>query len=255
MNIFHIWRYLLQHKHRLKGETRERAFSRPYPCVRNELLERPQKKNHFWIWVFVSQKRKACLGTVVIFQGFATIALLLAHAPFISYQFLHRTSYCSSRILRPLKIFKDSFNVSGKCTFSAIDFYQMAKCSYHSYKHPPNSAQCSQCSEVISRQSGTDRSNWPPTLKYLKYLSFTINNEQLNSKVTSLPPSSMKEEENTFYNYKSNGGEQFVWIELEIKGSLIICPINFPSLDVRCRSGPPLSILVSHPCLGQVHFH
>ena len=252
MNIFHIWRYLLQHKHRLKGETRERAFSRPYPCVRNELLERPQKKNHFWIWVFVSQKRKACLGTVVIFQGFATIALLLAHAPFISYQFLHRTSYCSSRILRPLKIFKDSFNVSGKCTFSAIDFYQMAKCSYHSYKHPPNSAQCS---EVISRQSGTDRSNWPPTLKYLKYLSFTINNEQQNSKVTSLPPSSMKEEENTFYNYKSNGGEQFVWIELEIKGSLIICPINFPSLDVRCRSGPPLSILVSHPCLGQVHFH
>ena len=120
----------------------------------------------------------------MIFQGFATIALLLAHAPFISYQFLHRTSYCSSRILRPLKIFKDSFNVSGKCTFSAIDFYQMAKCSYHSYKHPPNSAQCSQCSKVIFQQSGTDRSNWPPPLKYLKYLSSTINNEHLNSRVT-----------------------------------------------------------------------
>ena len=38
MNIFHVLRYLLQHKHRLKGETRERAFSRPSPCVRNELL-------------------------------------------------------------------------------------------------------------------------------------------------------------------------------------------------------------------------
>ena len=186
---------------------------------------------------FCLSKRNACLGTVVIFQGFATIALLLAHAPFISYQFLHRTSYCSSRILRPLKIFKDSFNVSGKCTFSAIDFYQMAKCSYHSYKHPPNSAQCSQCSEVFSRQSGTDRSNWPPPLKYLKYLSSkysstTINNEHLNCKVTFLLPSSMKEEEMTFYNYKSDGGEQFVGIELKIKGSLIICSINFPSLDV-----------------------
>ena len=63
------------------------------------------------------------------------------------------------KFLRLLKIFKDSFNVSGKCTFSAIDFYQMAKCSYHSYKHPPNSAQCSQCSKVIFQQSGTDRSN------------------------------------------------------------------------------------------------
>ena len=164
MNIFHIWRYLLQHKHRLKGETRERAFSRP----KWTFVKSPEKELSLNLR-FCLSKRNACLGTVVIFQGFATIALLLAHAPFIPYQFLHRTSYCSSRILRPLKIFKDSFNVSGKCTFSAIDFYQMAKCSYHSYKHPPNSAQCSQCSEVISRQSGTDRSNWPPTLKCLKY--------------------------------------------------------------------------------------
>ena len=42
----------------------------------------------------------------------------------------------------------------------------------------------------------------------------------------------MKEEEMTFYNYKSDGGEQFVGIEFKIKGSLIICSINFPSLDV-----------------------
>ena len=60
----------------------------------------------------MSWKRNTSFALCVIFQRFTTIALFVAHAPFISYQVLHCTSYCSTQS----KFLNDSMNVFSNCT-------------------------------------------------------------------------------------------------------------------------------------------
>ena len=60
----------------------------------------------------MSWKRNTSFASCVIFQRFTTIALFVAHGPFISYQVLHCTSYCSTQS----KFLNDSMNVFSNCT-------------------------------------------------------------------------------------------------------------------------------------------